>query len=92
MHKVDLITDNLNYLCTPRKIPFINVNDVTLQRTEKKKRKGKKKREKKKRKKESPCTDGKEIVGIGRDAGSQVQDASCQSSFTCLPPPPPLVA
>lgn len=45
MHKVDLITDNLNYLCTPRKIPFINVNDVTLQRTEKKKK------EKKKRKK-----------------------------------------
>lgn len=55
MHKVDLITDNLNYLCTPRKIPFTYVNDVTLQKTE-----NKTEREKKGK---SLCTDGKEIIG-----------------------------
>jgi len=82
MHKVDLITDNLNYLCTPRKTPFINVNDVTLQRTE-----NKMAREKKRK---SLCADGKEITGSGRDAGSRAQDTNCQGSFAC--PLPPLAA
>lgn len=81
MHKVDLITDNLNYLRTPRKIPFINVNDVTLQRTE-----NKTEREKK-RKKESLCSDGKEIMSSCRDARSQVQDHKLSGLFHLLLPP-----
>lgn len=77
MHEIDLITDNLNYLCTPWKIPFINVNDVTLQRTE-----NKTEREKRIKERKSLCADGQEIMGICGDAGSQAQD-----SLACPSPP-----
>lgn len=56
MQKVDPITDSLNYRCNPRKIPFRNVNDVTLQRT--KQNKTKEGKEVEKKKKVRVCTDG----------------------------------